>query len=89
MGVYCCDICKLGYDNCQDGDGNPINLDSPLAACNYDSGVEYYEALKRVKCRNCGGTGKIKEYSRTYNFKQATEVKCNWCCGTGIQRKFL
>lgn len=49
MGVNCCDICELGYANCQDGDGNPKNLDSPLAACNYDSDVKYYEALKRVK----------------------------------------
>ena len=72
-----------------DAAGNPINIDSPLAACNYDGDVEYYEALKRVKCRNCGGTGKIKEYSRASNFKQAKYVECNWCNGTGIQRKFL
>ena len=72
-----------------DADGNSINLDSPLAACKYDSDVEYREALKRVKCSNCDGTGKIKEYSRAYNFKQAKEVECNWCNGIGIQRKFL
>jgi len=47
MGVNCCDICEL--KECMDADGNPINLDSPLAACNYDSDGEYREALKRVK----------------------------------------
>jgi len=47
MGVYCCDICEL--KECMDAEGNPINLDSPLAACRYDSDVEYREALERVK----------------------------------------
>jgi len=46
-------------------------------------------AGESMKCSNCDGTGKIKEYSRASNFKQAKYVECNWCNGTGIQRKFL
>lgn len=47
MGINCCDICRLGFENCQDGDGNPTNLDSPLAACSYDYD-EYVEMLKKL-----------------------------------------
>ena len=47
MGINCCDICRI-IDRCSDDDGNPINLDSPLAACSYDDEHDYEEAIKKI-----------------------------------------
>ena len=41
-----------------------------------------------MKCKNCDGTGKVKGYAKKDNFKERI-VECNWCDGTGIQRKYL
>lgn len=41
-----------------------------------------------MECKNCDGTGKVKGYAKKDNLKERI-VECNWCDGTGIQRKFL